>query len=58
MTAGYIDVKQGSFVRRGQYLGTIGDFRNGPTTNRFAPHLHFGARDGDAWSYVSKCSKA
>lgn len=56
--AGYIDVKAGTYVRRGQFLGTIGDFRYGPTTNRFPPHLHFGARDGNALTYVRGCSSA
>ena len=51
-------MKEGQYVKRGQYLGTIGDFRYGPTTNRFAPHLHFGARDGNAWTYINTCVKA
>ena len=55
---GYIDVPAGAYVRRGQFLGTIGDFRYGPTSNRFPPHLHFGARDGNALTYVRGCIRA
>ena len=57
--SGYIDVKRGDIVKRGQFLGTIGDFRNGPISNSFPPHLHFGARSADtAKTYLSSCVKA
>ncbi|PRW61296.1 peptidase [Chlorella sorokiniana] len=55
---GYIDVKAGGYVRRGQFLGNIGDFSNGPTTNHFPPHLHFATRDGNALTYVRSCSRS